>query len=325
MAERSMAAGPMARVAQPPMARADRRPPLLTRRRAVASLRHRSLVLPLSMPTILDQIVADTRALLARRKRQTPLDALRDRAGYHAPTLSLERALRGAAKLGGDGLPGPAVIAEIKPASPSKGRLRSELDVARIARSYKSARAAAISVLTEPVHFKGSLGNLQKARHACDLPLLRKDFVMDAYQLHEARAYGADAVLLIAAILEKDELAALHAEATELGLSCLVEVYDQEEMEKLDFRQIRILGVNNRDLRTFAVDLGHSLRVFDEAPDHVVRVSESGIRTGADVAHLVSRGVHGVLVGEAFMRAEDPGCALRRLRREATAGLVPTA
>ena len=273
------------------------------------------------MPTILDQIVADTRDLLAQRKRQIPVDALRDKPGYHAPTLSLERALRAS----GDGLPGPAVIAEIKPASPSKGRLRAELDVAQIARSYKSARAAAISVLTEPVHFKGSLDNLQKARHACDLPLLRKDFIVDAYQLHEARAYGADAVLLIAAILDQDELAALHAEATALGLSCLVELYDEAEMEKVDFEQVRILGVNNRDLRTFTVDLDHSLRVFDRAPGHVVRVSESGIRSGADVAHLVSRGVHGVLIGETFMRADDPGCALRQLRREAMAGLVPTA
>ena len=273
------------------------------------------------MPTILDQIVADTRDLLARRKRQTPVAALRDRPGYHAPTLSLEKALRAS----GDGLAGPAVIAEIKPASPSKGRLRAELDVAEIARSYKRARAAAISVLTEPVHFKGSLGNLQKAREACDLPLLRKDFVVDAYQLHEARAYGADAVLLIAAILEKEELAALHAEATGLGLSCLVEVYDQDELAKLDFHQVKILGVNNRDLRTFTVDLDHSLRVFDRAPGHVVRISESGIRTGADVAHLTAHGVHGVLIGETFMRADDPGCALRQLRRDAQAGLVPTA
>ncbi len=262
--------------------------------------------------TILDTIVEDTRALVARRKRAVPVGRLRDRPAFDRPTLSLERALR---------RPDLAVLAEIKRASPSQGVIRQAFDVADLARQYEAHGAAAVSVLTEPTHFQGALDHLALARQAIGLPLMRKDFIVDPYQLVEARAFGADAVLLIAAVLDRAQLADLHAAADALGLGCLVEVYEQKELEKIDFGQVKILGVNNRDLRTFAVDDDHSLRVFAAAPEGVVRVSESGLRTAADLAHLRRHGVDAVLIGETFMRAEKPGEALARLRAEVQAML----
>jgi indole-3-glycerol phosphate synthase len=183
-----------------------------------------------------------------------------------------------------------------------------------LARQYKHGGADAISVLTEPLHFQGSLEYLAAVRHAVDLPLLRKDFIIDPYQLIEARAYGADAVLLIATALERHQLYDLHQAAADLGLECLVEVYDPRELDKLDFTQVKILGVNNRDLRTFEVDIEHSLRTFAQAPDTVVRVSESGLGDAKDLAHLRRNGVHAVLIGETFMRAPHPGEAVRALK-----------
>ena len=256
--------------------------------------------------TILDRIVADTRALVARRKQRTPLADLEARPHFASPTLSLRDALRQ------DTL---AIIAEIKRASPSKGVIRHDFQPVDIARQYKAAGASAVSVLTEPKHFQGSLDILARVRRTIDLPLLRKDFIVDPYQLVEARAYGADAVLLIAAVLDATELYDLHQAAHELGLDCLVEIYEPDELDKLDADQVQILGVNNRDLRTFEVDIDHSLRVFAEAPDHVVRVSESGLRTADDLAHLRRHGVDAVLIGETFMRADEPGHALEMLRR----------
>jgi indole-3-glycerol phosphate synthase len=264
--------------------------------------------------SILDNIVADTRELVVQRKRKTSIEALRQKPFFHRDTRSLETALRQEAV---------AFIAEAKKASPSAGIIRADYDVAEIARQYEQAGASAMSVLTEPLHFQGSLDDLLLARQAVSLPLLRKDFVVNPYQLYEARAYGADAVLLIAAVLDRQELSDLHAEADELGLSCLVEVYDTEELDKLDFGQVKVLGVNNRDLRTFKVDLGHSVRVFAQAPETVVRVSESGIRTAEDVARLQAHGVHAVLVGETFMRATRPGDMLRQLQDDL--GKVPVA
>lgn len=263
--------------------------------------------------TILDRIVADTRDLVATRKRALPISALEAAPYYTGPTLSLTKALRS------DRL---SVIAEIKKASPSKGIIRADFAPKRLARQYKHGGASAISVLTEPKHFLGSLAYLEKARNASDLPLLRKDFVVDRYQLHEARASGADAVLLIAAVLEASELYDLHAEANALGLDCLVEVYDAGEMEKLDFEQIEILGVNNRDLRTFEVDIDHSLRVLARAPGRVVKVSESGLKTANDLAHLRRNGVDAVLMGETLMRAPEPGRALDRLLAETDRALA---
>ena len=259
------------------------------------------------MKTILDQIVADTRELVARRKAHVPIRRLEEKPFFHGPTLSLAKALRR------DHL---AVIAEIKKASPSKGVIRPDFDVTDLARQYKAARADAVSVLTEPTHFQGSLDYLARARCTVDLPLLRKDFIIDPYQLVEARAYGADAVLLIAAVLDRVHLRDLHQAADALGLSCLVEVYEPEECDRIDFDQVKILGVNNRNLRTFEVDVDHALRVFAEVPEGIVRVAESGLRSADELAYLRARGVDAVLIGETFMRAAEPGAKLRAMKRE---------
>ena len=260
------------------------------------------------MSTILDQILADTRALVAERKAVTPAAALMRRPAFHAPTLSLARALRRP--------DGPAVIAECKRASPSEGVIRPEYDPARIARAYKNAAAAAASVLTEPTHFQGSLEHLAAVRHAVDLPVIRKDFVVDEYQLVEARAYGADAVLLIVAALEDAQLAHLLEAAKGLGLGVLLEVHDDAEIERLDLEAVDVLGVNSRDLKTFEVDLGRAERIFACLPERIVRVAESGIQTAADAARLRRAGADAFLVGTHFMRQADPGRALAALRRE---------
>lgn len=259
------------------------------------------------MKTILDTIVADTRTLVQRRKATVSIRELEDRPFFSSPALPLDRALRRGEL---------SIIAESKKASPSQGIIRSDYDVLRNAQQYKAHGASAISVLTEPFHFKGSLDDLATARRAVDLPLLRKDFVVDPYQLFEARAYGADAVLLIAAVLDKYQLYDLHQAADELGLSCLVELYDLAELDQIDLDQVRVLGVNNRDLRTFEVDINHSVRVFAEVPETVVRVAESGLRSADELVYLRQRGIDAVLIGETFMRAHDPGLALDRLRQE---------
>lgn len=256
--------------------------------------------------SILDKIVEDTRALVAERKSSTSIGSLEASALYNKSRLDFEGALKA------DGL---AVIAEIKKASPSKGIIRADFEPTRIAAQYTSFGANAISVLTEPLHFQGQLKFLADVRETTNLPLLRKDFIIDPYQLVEARAYGADAVLLIAAILDKKQLNHLHKAANELNLDCLVEVYDANEMDRIDFDQVRILGVNNRDLRTFEVNLKHSINVFKSAPDNVIKVSESGIHSGEDLFFLRSHGSDAVLIGETFMRAENPGEALADMRR----------
>lgn len=256
---------------------------------------------------ILERIVADTRALVARRKTEVPVRTLEARAAERPPARSLAEALR---------QPDLAFIAEIKKASPSKGLLRAAFDPPAIARQYEAGGAAALSVLTEPSYFQGGLEDLAAVRPVVDLPLLRKDFIVDPYQLFEARAAGADAVLLIAAVLDRVQLSDLHQAAEALGLSCLVELYDVRELDRIDFDQVRILGVNNRDLRTFEVDVEHSLRVFAHVPGDVVRVSESGLRSATELAHLRRNGVDAVLMGETFMRATDPGRLLADLRTE---------
>lgn len=254
---------------------------------------------------ILDRIVADTRELVARRKQETPLRELEQRPLFERETLDLASALRQEEL---------AVIAEVKKASPSRGLIRPDFEPVAIARSYARHGAAAISVLTEPLHFQGSLDYLAAIRATVDVPLLRKDFIVDPYQLVEARAYGADAVLLIAAVLDGAALHDLHQAADDLGLSCLVELYDAAELEHVDLDQVRILGVNNRDLRTFDVDIDHAPRVFADVPDAVVQVGESGLKTAEDLAYLRRRGIDAVLIGETLMRAEEPGEKLAALR-----------
>lgn len=256
--------------------------------------------------SILDEIVHDTRALVAHRQKRVPEAVLRERASFHAPTLPLADALRG------DDL---AIIGEFKRSSPSQGTIRNDLEPEVVAAQYRAHGADAISVLTEPSRFGGSLDDLAAVRTRADLPVLRKDFVVDPYQLVEARAFGADAVLLIASALEADELRGLLEGARELGLSALVEVYGEEDLEKIEFDLVDVLGVNNRDLRSFEVDLTHSLRLFERVPPEVVRVSESGLETGRDLARVRTEGIDAVLIGSHLMRAPHPGNELARLRR----------
>lgn len=253
---------------------------------------------------ILDKIVRDTSSLLEKRKQETPVAFLQAMPLYVQDTRRFFDALN---------TPGLAFITEVKKASPSKGIIREDFNPPWIAQRYTQSGAAAISVLTEPLYFQGALEYLTAVRSVTHCPLLRKDFIFDEYQLHEARAYGADAVLLIAAILDKEQLYDLHQAANALGLDCLVELYDDSEIDRIDFDQVRILGVNNRDLRTFEVDLTHSTSLFTQCPENVLKVSESGIYTVEDLHYLRQHQTNAVLIGESLMRAADPGDKLQTL------------
>jgi indole-3-glycerol phosphate synthase len=207
----------------------------------------------------------------------------------------------------------PAVIAEVKKASPSKGVLREHFVPADIARSYEAGGAACLSVLTDVQFFQGSTAYLQQARAACSLPVLRKDFIIDPYQVVEARAMGADCILLIAACLDDAQMAELEACALELGLDVLVEVHDAPELERALRLKTPLVGVNNRNLRTFEVSLDTTLELRDRIPVGRLLVTESGILGREDVRRMRAAGVHAFLVGEAFMRAPEPGVALQGL------------
>lgn len=266
-----------------------------------------------SAPDILQRIVAHERAALPGRMRARPSASLREEAAWGLPRRSLRAALDAR---------DPAVIAECKRRSPSRGVLRDPFDPVAIARSYERAGAAAISVLTNEEFFGGSLEHLAAVRAAVGLPVLRKEFVVEEYQLEEARAAGADAVLLIVAVLEPARLRALAGAARDLGLETLVEVHDEPELEIALACGGDVVGVNNRDLRTFAVDLATSERMAARAPRGTRLVAESGIRDAGDVERLRSCGIRAFLVGEAFMTATDPGLALAELlagRRRASA------
>jgi indole-3-glycerol phosphate synthase len=213
--------------------------------------------------------------------------------------------------------PGLQGIAEFKRRSPSAGALREDPDLRAIAAAYERGGARAISVLTEGPHFEGSLQDLRAARAACDLPLLRKDFIVDPYQLHEALAAGADAVLLIVAALDRAALGELHRQARALDLDVLVEVHDRAELDRALELEVDLIGINNRDLRDFTVDVGRTLELLADIPAGVTVVSESGIAQPEQLSELQSRGVHAVLVGESLMRAEDPQAALIALRGSA--------
>jgi indole-3-glycerol phosphate synthase len=209
--------------------------------------------------------------------------------------------------------PGIGAIAEFKRRSPSAGELRAKADVQAIARAYEQNGAGAMSVLTEQESFGGSLADLRAARAACLLPILRKDFIVDPYQLYEARAAGADAVLLIVAALDDKELASLHEQARALELDVLVEVHDSDELARAAAVGAAIIGVNNRDLRDFSVDVSRTSRLLARMPADALVVSESGIATNEQVKALEREGVAAVLVGERLMRAPDPGVALAEL------------
>jgi len=255
---------------------------------------------------VLERILASTRRELEERKRARPESDLAARVeGCRDPAARrLREALAG---------PQMSVIAEFKRRSPSAGTLREGAEVGELARAYERGGASAISVLTEGPHFAGSLEDLRAARASCELPLLRKDFIVDRYQLYEAFEAGADAVLLIVAALEDAELAALQAAAHELGLDALVEVHSRDELARASTLGCELIGVNNRDLRDFTVDLGTTLALMGQMPRGATVVSESGIEDARQLELLEGAGVHAVLVGETLMRAAEPGAAITGL------------
>jgi indole-3-glycerol phosphate synthase len=261
--------------------------------------------------TVLERILSETRAELERRKRELPPEQLRAAARGDARTQRGGRSFRDA--LGADGI---GVIAEFKRRSPSAGTLREAPDLIEIVSAYERGGAVAVSILTEGPNFGGALEDLRSARAACELPLLRKDFIVDPYQLYEAAAAGADAVLLIVAALTQAELASLHEEARAVGLDAIVEVHDREELYRALDVGAEIVGVNNRDLRDFSVDVERTETLMDDVPDRVTVVSESGIVRAEQVRRLRERGVQAVLVGESLMRSADPTAALRELLSE---------
>ena len=260
------------------------------------------------MHDILKRILSRKAEEVAERSARLPLTELQARTADAAPTRGFAEAIASRIAKGE-----PAVIAEIKKASPSKGVIRADFDPAAIARSYELGGAACLSVLTDVDFFQGSDAYLQQARAACALPALRKDFVVDAYQLYESRLLGADCVLLIAAALDDGQLSEFAFIADQLGMDVLVEVHDLDELERSLPVPARLLGINNRNLRTFEVSLDNTLALKDMVPADRVLVTESGILAPADVALMRDAGVNAFLVGEAFMRAPDPGSALRQM------------
>jgi indole-3-glycerol phosphate synthase len=260
------------------------------------------------MADVLQRILAVKAQEVLAAKAERPLSVVRDAAAAMPPVRDFAGALRAKIAAGR-----PAVIAEIKKASPSKGVLRERFDPAAIARSYEAGGAACLSVLTDREFFQGAPEYLGQARAACSLPVIRKDFVVDDYQVYEARAMGADCVLLIVAALTPPRLRALEALARELGLAVLVEVHDAEELEVALTTRTPLVGINNRNLKTFEVSLDTTVALLPHVPADRLVVTESGILGPADVAHMRAHGVGAFLVGEAFMRAEDPGAALAAL------------
>jgi indole-3-glycerol phosphate synthase len=261
------------------------------------------------VPSVLARILASTRAELEARKRELPLAELASRVEHRDGA----RARSGGRFRDALSRPPVSVIAEFKRRSPSAGVLRERAEVEEIVRAYERGGASALSVLTEGPNFEGSLEDLRAARAASALPILRKDFIVDEYQLYEALDAGADAVLLIVAALAPAELAALHARAIALGLDALVEVHDAQELGTAISCGAQLIGVNNRDLRDFSVDVQRTSRLVAGAPQGVTLVSESGIASGEQLSALAGEGVHAVLIGESLMRAEDPEAALRSL------------
>jgi indole-3-glycerol phosphate synthase len=257
---------------------------------------------------ILDRIMAVKRAEVAAAQKSVPSSSLEDLAARQKPPRDFVSALRRKIDAGE-----AAVIAEIKRASPSKGVMREQFDPAQIAMSYAAGGAACLSVLTDREFFQGAPEHLAAARAACALPALRKDFVFDPYQVLEARAMGADCILLIAACLSAAEMKALEGAAEALGMAVLVEVHDAAELDAALTLRTPLIGVNNRDLRTFETRIETTLGLLQRMPADRIVITESGIASPADVARLRSRGVNAFLVGEAFMRAPDPGGALRAL------------
>ncbi len=260
------------------------------------------------MPNILEEIVEQTASDLKKRKRKISFNDLSSMELFEKPVKNFREALQPDDDV--------AIIAEIKKASPSKGLIRKDFDVGRIARQYEDGGASAISILTDEPAFKGSLEFLEVVSKEVSKPLLRKDFIIDPYQVKEAKSFGADAVLLIATITEGMQLQELLHAVEEFDLQALVECYSEEDFQQIDFEKVSILGVNNRDLRTFEVDLHRGIELLHKAPDGTTLVSESGIGKAEDLALLYKEQIDAALIGEYFMRQPDPGEAVKQLKAE---------
>ena len=258
---------------------------------------------------ILNKIVAATSQNIAQKKRQNPLNKLEQEINQKSKSKDLESCLQGE-KI--------KLIAEIKRASPSKGLFKSNLDITKLAQSYAQGGAAAISVLTEPTFFLGSFVDLDMAKKAVDLPILCKDFILDPYQIYEARACGADAILLIAAILQEQQLKSLVKLTHDLDMSALIEVHDENDITKALDADARLIGINNRNLTDFSVNLETTLRLRSLIPEYMVVVSESGIHSAADIAKLETAKINAILVGEALVTSTKPADKIRELL-----GLIP--
>jgi indole-3-glycerol phosphate synthase len=253
---------------------------------------------------ILEEILIQKQLDIALAKEILPLEQLRIMPNFARTCLSLQGALRGKK---------PAVIAEIKKASPSKNVIREDFHPLEIARAYREGGASALSVLTERKYFQGDIRTIADIRSSVPVPILRKDFIIDSYQLVEAKAFGADAVLLIAAALKPERMHALFHEATALGLECLVEVHTIQELNILNVVPAKIIGINNRNLSDFTVDISTTILLASRIPKENIIVSESGITNRSEIDKLAAHGVHAVLVGESLMRADDPVEALHSL------------
>ena len=253
---------------------------------------------------MLNRIIAEKREEIAQRKRRLSISTLKERIAQHQVPLDF------ASALSGDGI---RLIAEVKRASPSRGILCPNFNPVALAKTYANGGAVAISVLTEANYFKGSLGHLAMIREEVRLPLLRKDFIFDQYQVYESRAYGADALLLIVAILSQEQLKELLSLSRNLGLSCLVEVHNEDEVERALSSSAKIIGINNRNLDTFKVDINTTRRLRPLIPKDRIVVSESGISNRSDVEKLKKWGVNTVLVGEALVTADDIPAKMREL------------
>lgn len=256
------------------------------------------------MAEFLATIAGHVREVVDRRRRDTPLTALRDRPLFGASTRGFASSLGGAAR---------RIIAEVKRASPSKGLIRANLDAVAIARAYADHGARAISVLTEERHFQGSLNDLEQIHAAVTVPLLRKDFMLDAYQLTEAKSYGADAVLFIAALLDRALLRELREQAMALGLDSLVEVHNEKELHAALEAGAQLVGINNRDLKTFEVDISTTEKLAPLVPAGRLAICESGIDNIEQIRRVEGWGIHVFLIGESLMRAPEPGKKLREL------------
>jgi len=253
---------------------------------------------------ILDEIVAAKKDELRKRKKKTPLSHLSSRMADLPPTRDFEGALTGKAI---------ALVAEIKRASPSAGIIRKEFNPLKIARIYEENKAAAISVLTEEKYFLGKMNLLPPIKKITKIPILQKDFILEEYQIYEARVYGADSILLIAAILPEKKIRNFLSLTHQLGMSAILEIHNQEELKKVLSTESRIIGINNRDLKTFRVDLKTTLRLREKIPSERVVISESGIKSYGDIQLLKKHRINAILVGESLLQSKDIGKKIREL------------